>query len=303
MKAYALFQQYIWLVNIIHQYGKLSLEEINNHWLKTEMSEGIILARTTFNRHRDAILDMFGIIIDCNKKDGYRYYIANEEVLEENTIQNWMLSTLSVSSILAENKGIHDRILLENIPSDGETLHKFIDAMKNGMCINVCYKRYGADEKPSTMLLEPYFVKLFNKRWYAHVKYPDSKWGLFTLAFDRILSLEITNQKFQYPNDFEPKHWFKDCYGIMNDLETPVEKVMIRAFGREANYLRDLPLHHSQREVDTTDSYTDFEMALRPTADFFTPLLSRGCAIKILYPQWIANEIKHLHQEAVKLYE
>ena len=78
---------------------------------------------------------------------------------------------------------------------------------------------------------------------------------------------------------------------------------MIMAFGGEANYLRDLPLHHSQREVVTTDSYTDFEMTLRPTADFLTPLLSRGCVIKVLQPQWIANEIKRLHQEAVKLYE
>lgn len=303
MKAYALFQQYIWLVNIIHQYEKLSLDEINQHWLNTEMSEGVPIARTTFNRHRDAILDMFGIIIDCNKKDGYRYYIFNEELLEENTIQNWMFSTLSVNSILAENKQIHDRILLESIPSDGENLHKFIDAMKQGVQIKVYYKRYGVDEKPSLMLLEPYFIKLFNKRWYAHVKHPDSKWGIFTLAFDRILSIEATDYKFKYPNNFQPKDWFKDCYGIVNDHETPVEKVVIRAFGREVNYLLDLPLHHSQRVIARTETYTDFEMTLRPTADFFTPLLSRGCAIKVLQPQWIADEVKLLHLEAARLYE
>lgn len=303
MKAYALFQQYIWLVNIIHQYKRLSLDEINQHWLNTEISEGLPIARTTFNRHRDAILDMFGIIIDCDKKDGYRYYISNEEVLENNTIQQWMLATLSVNNILAENKGLHNRILLESIPSDGENLHKFIKAMKSGMCINVCYKRYGSIEESSNMLLEPYFVKVFNKRWYAHVKRPNTKWGLFTLAFDRILSLEITNQKFQFPNDFEPKDWFKDCYGIVNDFETPVEKVVIRAFGREVNYLRDLPLHHSQQEIESSEAYTDFEMTLRPTADFLTPLLSRGYAIKVLQPQWLANEIKRLHQEAARLYE
>ena len=60
MKAYALFQEYIWLVNIIHRYGRLTLEEINKHWLDTELSEGVPIARSTFNRHRDAILDMFG---------------------------------------------------------------------------------------------------------------------------------------------------------------------------------------------------------------------------------------------------
>jgi hypothetical protein len=31
--------------------------------------------------------------------------------------------------------------------------------------------------------------------------------------------------------------------------------------------------------------------------------MSRGAAIKILQPQWLADEIKRLHLEAAKLYE
>ena len=52
----------------------------------------------------------------------------------------------------------------------------------------------------------------------------------------------------------------------------------------------------------TTEEYSDFEMVLRPTADFFSPLLSRGAAIKILEPEWLADEIKAQHQAAVELY-
>ena len=93
MKTYALFQQYIWLVNTIHKAENgITLEEINQRWLDTDASEGIPIARSTFNRHRDSILDIFGIIIECNKKNGFRYYIDNSDVLEEDTIQNWMLS-------------------------------------------------------------------------------------------------------------------------------------------------------------------------------------------------------------------
>ena len=36
MKAYALFQEYIWLVNTIHRFGRLTLEEINQRWLRSE---------------------------------------------------------------------------------------------------------------------------------------------------------------------------------------------------------------------------------------------------------------------------
>lgn len=303
MKTYTLFQEYTWLVNTLHRYGRLKLEEINQKWLRTEMSEGVPLARSTFNRHRDAILDMFGIIIECDRKDGFRYYIFNEEVLQEETIQNWMLSTLSVNSMLAESKGVKERILLESVPSDGEFLHRFIEAMKLGVRVMINYRRYGTEESKSSMKLDPYFVKLFNKRWYALVKYPEPTGNLFTLAFDRILSLEITDEKFKYDKDFDPAGWFRNCFGIVRDPEVPVEKVVIRAFGKESNYLRDLPLHHSQKEIEKGENYTDFELTLSPTADFFSPLLSRGTAIKILQPQWLADEIKQQHQAALELYK
>lgn len=102
---------------------------------------------------------------------------------------------------------------------------------------------------------------------------------------------------------FTPAGWFKDCFGIVNDTDVPVEKVVIRAFGKEMYYLRDLPLHHTQREISTMENYADFELTLRPTADFFSPLMSRGQAIKVLQPAWIAEEMKRLHMEAAKLYE
>ena len=303
MKAYDLFKEYIWLVNTLHRFGRLTLEEINRRWLDTEMSEGIPIARSTFNRHRDALLDMFGIIIECDKKDGFRYYIWNEEVLDEESIQNWMLSTLSVNSVLSESKGVSGRILLERIPSNGTYLHQFIEAMKRSVRVKVVYRRYDAQKPTSEMVLDPYFVKLIDKRWYCVVKFPEPTSGLFTLALDRILSLEVTSDKFVYDKDFDPAAWFRDCYGIVRDPQVPVEKVVIRAFGKEASYLKDLPLHASQRELEAGEDYTDFELTLRPTGDFFTPLLSRGAALKVLSPQWLADEIKRQHRAAADLYD
>ena len=303
MKAYALFQEYIWLVNTIHRFGRLTLEEINRKWLDTEMSEGIPIARSTFNRHRDAILDIFGIIIECDRKDGFRYYIFNEEVLEEDSIQNWMLSTLSVNSILSESKAVQNRILLERIPSEGQNLLKFIDAMKRGVKVQIEYRRYGSGTNKTSMKLEPLFVKLFNKRWYAIVRLPQPEANPFTLAFDRIISLEVTDEKYQYDKGLDPVGWFRDCYGIVRDPQVPVERVVIRAFGKEVFYLRDLPLHHSQKEITTTEEYSDFELTLRPTADFLSPLLSRGSAIMIIEPQRLADDIKRIYQAAIELYD
>ena len=90
---------------------------------------------------------------------------------------------------------------------------------------------------------------------------------------------------------------------IVNDRDVPIEKVVIRAFGREPHYLRDLPLHHTQHELTVPPDYTDFELTLRPTADFITPLLSRGAAIKVLSPEWLAQAVRQGHLDAARLYE
>ena len=79
MKTPELFKEYIWLLNTIYQAGKMSFADINEKWLHTEMSGGLEISRTTFNRHKYAIEDIFGIIIDCDKKDGFKYYVTTDE--------------------------------------------------------------------------------------------------------------------------------------------------------------------------------------------------------------------------------
>ena len=301
MKSYALFQQYIWLVNTIHRARKITLEDINRKWVDNYMSEGLPMVRSTFNRHKDAIQDMFGIDIECDKKDGFKYYISNSEVLDEDSIQNWMLSTMSVNGILNDSKAVHDRILLETIPSSGEYLQKFIEAMKSNLRIHLTYKKYGAEDA-TDMLIDPYCIKLFNRRWYGLVRFK-GKDTYFLLSFDRIKSLEVTDEKFTIDEEFDAASWFKECYGIVRNDEFELTTVRIRAYGREVFYMRDLPMHHTQEEVETTEKYSDFVIQLRPTPDFFTPLLSRGSQIKVLEPKWMADEIKRLHQDAAALYD
>lgn len=122
MKAYDVFKEYIWLVNTIRKARKISLAEINEKWRETDMSGGLDFARATFNRHKDAIQDIFGIYIECDRKAGNKYYIGNSHVLEEDSVQNWMLSTLTVNNMLSESMAMRERILLESVPSEGEYL-------------------------------------------------------------------------------------------------------------------------------------------------------------------------------------
>ena len=69
MTTPTLFKEYIWLVNTINHSGNITLNDINKKWLKTEMSGGVELARSTFNRHKVAIADILGLVcrLYCRK--------------------------------------------------------------------------------------------------------------------------------------------------------------------------------------------------------------------------------------------
>ena len=300
MTVPVLFREYIWLVNTIYKARKISLSEINEKWIETDYSGGVEFSRTTFHRHKIAIEDMFGIYIECDRKNGFKYYIGNEYVLQENSVQNWMLSTLSVSSLLAESMSLNERILLENVPSGGEKLKTLLNAMKESKKISITYRRYGG-HATRTFDLEPYCLKLFGQRWYLLGRFADR--GMATFSIDRMLEIKVSNEKFKFDEDFDAASYFSDCFGVMSDENSKPEKVLIRAYGYEPYYLRDLPLHHSQHEIQSTEEYSDFELRLKITSDFKSKLLSRGEWIEILEPKALVEEIVEWHQKAIDRYK
>ena len=309
MKTAAKFKEYIWLVDTIHKAGRITFAEIQEKWLRSDMSEGVELARSTFNRHKDAIQDMFGIYIECDRQNGYKYYIGNDEVLRDDSVQNWILSTLSVNNVISESLSLQNRILLQSVPAEDGYLGMVIDAMKKSVRIAVDYRKYGTDS-PNHLNFEPYCLKLFKQRWYilghfhrdATEEKPEADYfGVF--SFDRIINMKLTDVKFRIDPDFDAQVYFNECYGVLVGDDTRPEHIVIRAYGYERYYLRDLPIHKSQLEIGRGENFADFEFYLRPTIDFSGHLLSRGNLIKVLQPQWLADEIHDMHQEAAAMYE
>ena len=163
MKASSLFKQYVWLVDTIRRCKRITLAELNQRWMHTELSEGRPLSRTTFNRHRSEVEEIFGIVIGCDADNCY--YIVSSDVIHTDTVQQWMLSTLTVSNIVGEARNLHDRILLESIPTEGELLRQIVEAMQCSVLINITYRRYGSTTD-ANWTIAPYCIKLFRRRWY-----------------------------------------------------------------------------------------------------------------------------------------
>ncbi len=281
--------KYVWLVETLYKAKKITLKEINRRWLETDLSEGLEIPHRTFHTWKNTVEEMFGLVIMCDKHDGDRYYIENREALEDDSLQRWLLNSMSVSNTLLENKSLSDRILLENIPSGQDFLDTVMAAMKKSKVLEITYKGYWREHE-STFRVAPYCVKLFRQRWYlvGNSVY-EGKIRIYSL--DRVREVRLLEETFKYPKKFSPENYFKGCFGIIRDEECPIKTVKVKVSADQANYLRSLPLHPSQKELEHTDEYSIFSVEVRPTFDFQQELLWNGDALEVLEPLWLRQEL------------
>lgn len=297
----SLILKYIWVVKTIHRAGRITLKELNEKWrANVDLSRGEDLPRQTFDRWKSGILDLFGILIDCEQRGGYHYYIANPKELSEGKLRTWLLNTYGTAETLTSNLSIHDRILTENIPSSQDHLSTVLEAMKSNNTLHITFKAFTMKE-PKRFLVEPYCVKMSAQRWYMLARNTEHK-NLRLYSLDRIEAVEISNTRFVLPDDFNAKDYFAEFFGIVLDESVPLQTIILRADKYHQNYMRTLPLHPTQREIFACDDYADFELRLRPTYDFYMKLMSFGNMIKVLEPKTLQEEICKWLENTMEMY-
>ena len=296
-----LFNRYVWLVDTIHRRGRITFEELNRRWQCSALNPaGEELPRRTFHNHRQAIEQMFDIDIACDTRNGYTYYIENDCALGcgDGGVRAWLLEAFAVNNLLSESRGLRGRVQVESIPSGQKFLTPLMDAMRENAVVEVGYHPYWTD--PFTTVLEPYFLKLFHRRWYL-IAWNDHVGQMRTYALDRIESLETTGKRFTYPSDFNAEGYFADCFGI--DRQGEAERVVLRVSAAQARFLRALPLHASQCEEECTDRYVIFSYRLCPDSyDFQQHLLSLMGEVEVLAPVRLRTVIRERLEAMVALY-
>ena len=288
MSTAGLINRYVWFVTTIYNRGPISLEEIQRRY-ESHFGHGEELSERQFHRYTDAVEELFDIEIKYSRSQR-GYVVADREGIDNMGMRKWLIQTFSVNNILHENHDLKNRILLENVPSGQQHLTTIVDAMREGVALSMTYQSFGKTE-PSTFDVEPYCVKLFEQRWYMLGKsegYDD----LRIYALDRIKALEPTERKFKLPKKFDAEKFFEDYYGIIiGDEEFEVEPVALKVDSWQSKYLRTLPLHHSQVEVERNEEYSIFEYRLCPTFDFRQKILSMGAAVEVLAPKALREAI------------
>ena len=167
--------------------------------------------------------------------------------------------------------------------------------------LNIQYQSFERNT-PTLHILKPYAIKLFRLRWYVIGSVADKE-GIMTYAMDRIIDIETTRERFKYPKHFNIHEYFRDSFGIITDESVENERIRIKVMNKQAAYFRSLPLHTSQKEIETTPDYSIFEYKIKPTYDFEQEILSHRGDVEVLEPVSLRETIKQSIMKMAKLYQ
>ena len=293
-------KKYIWLVDTVMRAGDkgLTLEQIGDLWDRDDdMHDNGAFARRTFHRHRNEIEDLFGIKIECYG-DGidYRYRIANDG--KNAFFRRWMMDAIAVNRIVMDSRDVAQYVDLESYHD--EALPILMQALKEQRMVSFTYSPYWKDEPSLYYNFKPYNLKMFERRWYLIGYYGSAKEHRI-YALDRITNCELQKDTFRRNPKFNLEKMFSGSYGIIVE-DIPVQNVWLKVDAYQANYLRSLPLHSSQIELERNDVYSKFALRVRPTYDFKQKILSLGATVEVLKPETLRADIKGELKEMLNKY-
>lgn len=301
-----LLEKYIWLIQTFIRAGEygLTFQDISNKW---ENRFNAKYPRRTFNNHRGDIESIFNIVIECNRSTNCYYIDSTEGVRDDKAESKWLINTFTVNQLLSLGKErLSGRVAVENIPSGHLHLTSVLEAMTENKEIVIQYKKYSS-EVVDTLTIRPYAVKEQAKRWYI-IAYCVERKGLRVYGLDRVRSVKLKDKYFKMPLNFDIDEIFATSFGIYLS-EGKGQKILFRTSAKEAQYLRDLPIHSSQCEESNDGENVIFSLFLCPADahgevynDFMMELCKYGSRIEVLSPIELREAVAEELSRAADIY-
>lgn len=277
--AQNLIGKYIWIIDTLTKNRRLSKSELNRLWMKSDISGGNPMPDRTFYNYRRNIEEIFNIEIKCDSAG--RYYIESPNSVRSNSLTNWLLDTMAVSSAINEAQPGEERIEIEDVPSAREFLPMVLEAIRDSVKLCFSYASFARSRVENNIIFRPYFLKRYKQRWYM-IGYQEKSKSIRTYALDRIREMQLVQETFEKPGSITLEDLFGNIVGVTTS-EADVKTVRLRATPTQAKYFRALPLHPSQTE-EAHDDYSIFNYKLKLNYELAHEILSMGDSVKVLEP-------------------
>lgn len=224
------------------------------------------------------------------------YYIPEDEKIDSIVEDIWM--RLSLLSALKVTDNLSDFILPEQREITGiHYLPQLITALKKNLIVSFDYQKF-SDEVATSRIVESYFLKQFDGRWYLIAK----EVGLDTMktwGLERISNLEVTNNRYQRDIRYNMLS-DKNSFGIYTSPNLPLEDIELSFTPKSGRYIVTRPLHHSQEVLIDNDSEIRIKLHVKLTNDFIMELLSQTDKMTVVSPQHLKDRFREIYLRAIE---
>ncbi len=178
-------------------------------------------------------------------------------------------------------------------------LYNYISSRR---AIRVVYQSFSA-RRPMEFVMFPYLLKEFRNRWFLFGS-RDRDMRLFSLALDRIVSVEASDEEYRENKDFEAEHFFDDVIGVTKDVGDKAVDVVFWSSASQSKYIRTKPLHASQRLLSESveDRSCVFSIHVVENAEMYSVFMSYGSGVEILEPSGVREKMGEMLRLAAGRY-
>lgn len=266
-----------------------SFKDIEKHLY----AHGLEYSKRTIDRDIENIRNDFGVEIIYDRSSN-SYLIDKEKSINLETFKRF-LEIAGVADLLSEGLNKKSNILnfisfeSENTQPQGtELLQPILSAIMNRREISFVHENFQKQTFKS-IKLKPYLLKEYQDRWYV-VGTLDKKEQFRTYGLDRMSEFKETGISYEPLANFDPKTLFENVIGLVysaNELTT----VVLSFTPDQGKYIKTLPLHSSQDIFIDNENECLVRLNIIPNFELMQRILMYGSKVKVLEPQWLAEDV------------
>jgi len=274
-----------------------SFQEIKDYLFQ----HGFEIGKRTIQRDIEQIRYEFGIEIKYNRsKNGY--FIDYENSLNVETFLRF-LEIANTAELLTESLNeSKDALKYISFDTGGglkgiENLQALLKAIKDRRKISFNHYNFHTG-KTKKYTLKPYLLKEYENRWYIVGLIGNLK-EFRTFGIDRIKDLEIKPETFTPDKKLNPAKMFENTIGLVYS-QNSLQNVVLSFTPTQGKYVKTLPLHTSQKTLIDNDEEFRISITVIPNYELTQLILKHGDTVKVIEPQWLADEIKENLQRTLE---
>lgn len=268
-------------------------------------------SESSFERDKKDIGEQYGIEIKYNKRrNGYCINLKEDD--EDITDFKGFLGLLErrervefVNQTLTGVREIGRYLQMEkNLDFTGtDHIPLLWEALRGHRVISFLYQTYKeAGAPPRMRRIEPGLLFEYKNRWYLD-GWDLEKREVRTFGLDRMAELQLTDQYIAQNRSQQYRAMREHVVGVNSAPNAKPVRVVLRVTALQANYLRSLPLHSSQRELPQIDSgCVDFELCVVLNFELEIEILGLCEAVEVLEPGELRERVKERLTDTCRKY-